>query len=117
MEVLWGAGAKAAPVPVAVDNEPPWLTEARSLLGTPETPGSANNPAIMEWARNLDQWYPGDDVPWCGLFVAHCMSVGAPDEPQAFNRLGARNWLEYGDECDVDLGDGRHRCERRLRRL
>ena len=63
MEVLWGAGAKAAPVPVAVDNEPPWLTEARSLLGTPETPGSANNPAIMEWARNLDQWYPGDDVP------------------------------------------------------
>jgi len=104
MEVLWGAGAKAAPVPVAIGNEPPWLTEARNLLGTREMPGSASNPAIMEWARNLDQWYPGDDVPWCGLFVAHCMSVGAPDEPQAFNRLGARNWLEYGDECGVNLG-------------
>lgn len=104
LEVLWGAGAKAAPVAVAIGNEPPWLTEARSLLGTRETPGSANNPAIMEWARNLDQWYPSDDVPWCGLFVAHCVAVGAPDEPQAFNRLGARNWLEYGDECGADLG-------------
>ena len=97
-------GAKAAPAPIAIGNEPPWLTEARSLLGTRETPGSASNPIIIDWARNIDQWYPGDDVPWCGLFVAHCMAAGAPDEPQAFNRLGARNWLEYGQAADAELG-------------
>ncbi len=53
----------------------------------------------MRWARDLDQWYPGDDVPWCGLFIAHCMNVGAPDEPQDFNRLGARAWGGYGEDA------------------
>lgn len=82
--------------------EPRWLDEARALLGTREAPGKANNPVIMDWAVDLDQWYPGDDVPWCGLFVAHCMAVGAPDEPQGFNRLGARQWQRYGELVDLD---------------
>ena len=102
LEALFSAKAKPAPAPVAVGNDPAWLTEARRLLGTREAPGAANNPTIMGWARDLDQWYPGDDVPWCGLFVAHCMSAGAPNVPQDFNRLGARAWLEYGDEADAD---------------
>ena len=101
MQTLWSAEAKARPAPKAKAGEPLWLTEARRLLGTKEAPGKANNPVIMDWARNLDQWYPGDDVPWCGLFVAHCMRYGAPDEPQDFNRLGARNWLEYGSEASA----------------
>ncbi len=104
MTALWSAAAKNAPVPQAAGNEPAWLVEARALLGTRETPGAANNPTIMGWARDLDQWYPGDDTPWCGLFVAHCMARGAPEEPQAFNRLGARQWLEYGEPCDALIG-------------
>jgi uncharacterized protein (TIGR02594 family) len=82
----------------------PWMVEARRLLGTKEYAGSANNPVIMDWADNLDQWYPGDDVPWCGLFVAHCMAYGAPLDPQDFNRLGARNWSEFGRVCDPREG-------------
>ena len=94
-------GPEATPwAPPKRMGEPPWLAEARALLGTRETPGAADNPVIMAWAEGLDQWYPGDDVPWCGLFVAHCMAVGAPDEPQGFNRLGAREWLKYGVEAD-----------------
>lgn len=104
MATMWGAEAKAAPIPTPAQGEPAWLAEARSLLGTREVAGKANNPAIMQWARDLDQWYTGDDVPWCGLFVAHCMAAGAPDEPQNFNRLGARAWLNYGVECDAELG-------------
>jgi uncharacterized protein (TIGR02594 family) len=50
----------------------------------------------MKWAMDLDIWYPGDETPWCGLFVAQCMTHGAPLEAQDFNRLGARAWLEYG---------------------
>jgi len=73
-------------------------------MGTREVPGPSNNPVIMGWAKNLDQWYTGDDVPWCGLFVAHCMAVGAPQEPQAFNRLGARAWLNYGVACEAVSG-------------
>lgn len=95
--------AKPAPAPVAVGIDPAWVTEARSLLGVKEAPGATNNPAIMKWARDLDQWYPGDETAWCGLLVAHCMAAGAPNEPQAFNRLGARAWGAYGvSACEPD---------------
>jgi len=104
LTALWAETAKRAPLPEAFGHDPAWLSEARALLGTREVPGAANNPAIMGWARDLDQWYPGDDVPWCGLFVAHCMARGAPQEPQAFNRLGARAWLEYGKACEAVTG-------------
>lgn len=104
MKALWAENAKPSPRPTSIGNDPEWLTEARFLLGTKEVPGKANNQIIMGWAKNLDQWYPGDDVPWCGLFVAHCMSSGSPKEPQNFNRLGARNWLGYGVSCDERLG-------------
>lgn len=102
---LWSPGAKRAPEPVSSGGDPKWLTKARSLLGTREVPGKGNNPIIMSWAKDLDQWYPGDDVPWCGLFVAMCLSYGFPNEPQDFNRLGARNWMDYGIACgDEYLG-------------
>ncbi len=103
-QALWSPGAKRAPAAVPSGGDPAWLTEARSLLGTRETPGPGSNPVIMQMARNLDQWYPGDDLPWCGLFVAHCMAAGAPHEPQDFNRLGARAWLGYGEPCGEMLG-------------
>ncbi|MEM8822026.1 MAG: TIGR02594 family protein [Pseudomonadota bacterium] len=104
LRLLMSPDAKPAPRPVKVKGEPPWLVHARTLLGTREAPGAADNDVIMAWAQGLDQWYPGDDVPWCGLFVAECMAAGAPDEPQDFNRLGARQWLNYGAECDLSLG-------------
>lgn len=98
---LFSAEAIPAAAPVAIGDDPPWLTEARRWLGKREVPGPGNNPDIMQWAVALDQWYPGDDTPWCGLFVAHCMAAGAPNEPQDFNRLGARQWIEYGVEADA----------------
>ena len=104
LEALFAPDAKPVLVPPAAEGEPPWLVEARRHLGLREVPGRASNPAILTWARDLDQWYPGDDVAWCGLFVAHCMSVGAPDEPQDFNRLGARAWLAYGQNSGIQLG-------------
>lgn len=104
MSRLWDPAAKRRPAVVVKGDEPAWLAEARRCLGTTEIPGPGNNPAIMGWARDLDQWYPGDDVPWCGLFVGHCVSVGAPEEPQDFNRLGARQWLQFGEECGPKLG-------------
>lgn len=93
LAALFAASAQPAPTP---RGRLPWMDEARRHLGLREVPGPGDNPEIMGWARNLDQWYPGDDTPWCGLFVAHCMALGAPSEPQDFNRLGARAWLEFG---------------------
>lgn len=101
---LMSEQAKHAPKPKTLGNEPLWMTEARRLLGTREVRGKGNNPIIMEWANELDQWYPGDDVPWCGLFVAHCMDHGAPEEPQDFNRLGARAWRAFGKRVEPSAG-------------
>ena len=96
--------AKKSPIPKVKNNKPVWLLEAYSLLGTKEVKGKDNNPIIMNWAYELDQWYTGDDVPWCGLFMAHCMRVGSPNEPQNFNRLGARAWRAFGKEVPPSLG-------------
>jgi uncharacterized protein (TIGR02594 family) len=82
----------------------PWYAEARRLVGTREAPGKANNPVIMDWADNLDIHYPGDDVPWCGLFVAHCIASALPDEPLPDNPLGARQWLKLGLEHEPSEG-------------
>ena len=104
LTALMNEQAKHAPKPKPIEGEPSWITEARRLLGTREVRGKGNNPIIMDWAQELDQWYPGDDVPWCGLFVAHCMDQGAPEEAQDFNRLGARAWRAFGVEVEPSAG-------------
>lgn len=91
-------------LPIDTKQTIPWLAEARRLIGTREIGGKASNPVIMDWADDLDIWYPDDDIPWCGLFVAHCIGSQLPDEPLPDNPLGARNWLKFGRESDPVLG-------------
>lgn len=76
----------------------PWYAEAQQLIGTREVRGPGNNPVILDWADDLDIYYTGDDVPWCGLFVAHCIATTLPDEPLPGNVLGARQWRSFGRE-------------------
>ena len=64
--------------------EPAHLRAARELIGTRELPGVASSRTIMGWAallgmRILGIAYGADSVPWCGLFVAHCLRVGGID--------------------------------------
>lgn len=91
------------PVPAVatLSDAMPWLDEAKRLKGTKEVAGKGNNPDILDWAKQLDIWYPNDEIPWCGLFVAHCVGSTLPDEPLPTNPLGARNWGAFGDACDV----------------
>lgn len=104
MTALWSSSAKPKPPARPNGRDPAWMTEARRLIGVKEVPGAADSPVIMKWAKDMDQWYPDDATAWCGLFVAHCMRIGAPDVPQDFNRLGAREWLKYGAECNPGYG-------------
>lgn len=82
----------------------PWLAEAENLIGTREFLGKRDNPAILDWADNLDIHYPGDETPWCGLFVAHCIGSTMPDEILPSNPLGARQWEKFGDPTAPRLG-------------
>jgi uncharacterized protein (TIGR02594 family) len=86
-----GATAAAAAAPVV------WYEEAKRLLGLREGPGSKDNPTIIDWADQLGIDYDHDDIPWCGLFVAHCVGATLPDEPLPANPLGARNWARVGE--------------------
>lgn len=98
-------GAKPGPVPAgAVSAALPWLAEARRLVGTAEVPGPGNSAAILSWAEEADIAYEADEVPWCGLFVAHCLGASLPDEPQPAQPLGARQWLKFGRPVQPQVG-------------
>jgi uncharacterized protein (TIGR02594 family) len=80
--------------------EPPWLAHARTLVGTRETPGPANNSRIMGWAVRARAWlgaaYGADAVPWCGLFIAEVMHAAGFKPPRAFVGLRAKAWASWG---------------------
>lgn len=97
-------GAEAIPVHSASTLVLPWLEEAKSLLGTKEFSGASDNPIIMEWSDSLDIPYSGDDVPWCGLFVGHCIAVTLTEESLPGNPLGARQWTKFGKRIEPCLG-------------
>lgn len=82
----------------------PWYEEAMRLVGTREISGSKSNKVILEWADGLDIDYKDDDIPWCGLFVGHCVGSMLPDEALPSNVLGARQWSDFGEACDPQLG-------------
>jgi uncharacterized protein (TIGR02594 family) len=102
---LAAAAERAAPaVPAAVPEGIPWLAEAVRHLGQTEAPGAADNPRIMAWARDLGLAYAADSVPWCGLFVAHCLKAALPAAVLPPNPLGARQWLGFGREVAPQVG-------------
>jgi len=82
----------------------PWLAEAARLMMTKETPGDASNPVILDWAEHIDIPYAGDDVPWCGLFVGHCIAVTLPGEALPNSLLLARSWRKLGANTTPRLG-------------
>jgi len=73
-----------------------WLQEARRLIGTRERLGSGSNPDILDWASAQGIPYKTDDVPWCGLFVGHCISSTLDREPLPTGLLRARSWERFG---------------------
>jgi uncharacterized protein (TIGR02594 family) len=85
----------------------PWMTTAINLIGTKEIPGRVHNKKILGWAKNIGGWiknfYTNDEIPWCGLFVAHCMREA--DIPlEISNPLSAREWLKFGERVKPAYG-------------
>ncbi|MCI4589809.1 TIGR02594 family protein [Sphingobium sp. BYY-5] len=69
-----------------------------------EVVGPGNNPKIIDWAKHTGIDYDSDDIPWCGLFVAHCVSATLAGEALPANPLGARAWQRFGTTCERTLG-------------
>ena len=81
-----------------------WFKEATRLIGTREKPGTGNNPAILDWATGAGIPYKSDDIPWCGLFVGHCITATLGGEPTPANMLGARAWERFGIRTEPTPG-------------
>lgn len=90
------AQPKAAPLP-----RPSWLMEAEANIGLREIPGAPTAPAITRWLVELGAWWKGDEVPWCGTFVAHCMKTAAIEPPAAWYR--AKAWASWGQPIDQPI--------------
>ena len=101
---LFGPGHVAAKSDSAISLGMPWLIEAARLLGLKEGPGAQNNPVIMDWVRELDAPMSSDETPWCGLFVAHCITSALPNDTIPANFLGARQWRRFGTVCAPQFG-------------
>ena len=99
---LFPAGSpegQAPLVPVAHS----WMGEAVRLIGVTEDMSDDDNPLIIGWARDLDIDYNDDAIPWCGLFVAHCIGSQLTEEPLPNYPLSARAWQKFGTDCSPQL--------------
>jgi len=86
----------------------PWLETARALQGLREIPGAKHSKEIMSWAGEgvpkwITEFYSSDEIPWCGLFIAHLM-VENGIKVTIKNPLSAKAWNEFGFECSPQLG-------------
>lgn len=99
---------KGTPSPVYTDgnDQYPWMVEAKKRIGIKETPGTGNNPVIMQWAKNIGQGnvYKADETSWCGLFVGDVIHSTFADEKLPTNPLGARQWLTFGVQTTPGVG-------------
>lgn len=76
---------------------------ARSLLGTRELAGSADNPKIVEMYKTIGHaWVEHDEVAWCAAFVGYCLEAAGLGSTRALN---ARSYLTFG--VGVKLEDAR----------
>lgn len=74
---------------------PRMLREALATYGTIETPGKANNPTIIAWAKETANGaYSADSIPWCGLWMA--VVAHRAGWSQAENPLWALSWSTWG---------------------
>jgi hypothetical protein len=87
------------------EKSPKILVEAVKHIGVKEIVGKQHNPKIMQWAEDLGvSWYTNDEIPWCGLFVAHCAKSAGVQVVKS--PLRALSWAEYGTAVDDPmLGD------------
>jgi uncharacterized protein (TIGR02594 family) len=81
----------------------PWIEQAQADFGTEEDTDSGSNPKIIKWAKDVGgsvaDNYKSDDIPWCGLFVAHVMQA-TKCRIDIDNPLWARDWAKFGVKCD-----------------
>lgn len=83
--------------------EPNWITEARKMLGTHESPGEGDNPAVVQLFE--DAGHPEvihDETPWCAAFVGAILKRSGH---KGTGSLWALDYEKWGEQlADVAYG-------------
>jgi uncharacterized protein (TIGR02594 family) len=85
-------------------NKAPWLDAAKSLLGTREGPGKANNKVVLGFYA--DAGHPEismDATPWCAAFCCAMLKRNGYPIPMT-DALMARSFRRYGIACEPKVG-------------
>ena len=80
----------------------PWLAEARRMMmAGPD--GLQGRRALLHLLGRMNRRAPWT-VPWCGLFVEHCLRETLPGIETPFLPARARPWRRWGEETEPQLG-------------
>ena len=79
-----------------------WLVEARRMMEARET-GRGDRRALLRALGRMNRRAPWT-MPWCGLFVAHCLRAAMPEVPLPALPLRARPWKRWGEPVAPQLG-------------
>ena len=87
----------------SVGQLPKMVTAFLAIYGIKETPGTANTPVIMGWAKKLGlKDYIADSIAWCGLAMAWIATqAGYPYSIE--NPLWAKNWKAFGTPVTIPM--------------
>lgn len=93
------AGRLTPHVPEAL----PWLAEAVSLFDVDGEIGIGSRRRIVRLVSWIDQ-RTSLDLPWCGLFVGHCIRETLPSQRLPWFHIRARPWRQFGIGVEPQLG-------------
>lgn len=85
-----------------VATQRPWFDLAISKMGLHE---KKDHRELMRFLKS-DGSTLGDpaELPWCGDFVETCIALTCPEEPMIANPYLARNWQNFGRDCEPQVG-------------
>lgn len=80
---------------------PPWHVIALANRDVAEIVGPEHSPVIMGWIARLGAKVLGievrdDETPWCGTFIAMCISAALDAEPIPIPAVRASAWDQFG---------------------
>ncbi|SFP06907.1 hypothetical protein [Tranquillimonas alkanivorans] len=91
--------AAGRPLPAGV----PWLNEARRLMLDDGRVGLHSGRAALRLLSKVNHRVPLG-VPWCGLFVGHCLRAAVPAVDIPTHHARARPWKAWGEDADPQIG-------------
>lgn len=101
--MLDATGALAAAPAFRADSpEVPWLAEAHRMMEAGPS-GLRDRRDLLHLLGRVNRRTPWT-IPWCGLFVAHCLRTAYPAMPLPSLPARARPWRRWGREADPQIG-------------